>query len=82
MNLRVFYRGQFTEWGYRFGLLKFQITFWVCLLFQIFIIAKHWIPCPSLSMEKKLAWAKTSTGENIGIQVCVSILLLYIWLFF
>ena len=36
MHLRVFFKGQGTEWGNLFGLLKFQIVFGVLEIPDIF----------------------------------------------
>ena len=67
--------------GISFWVAKISNKFWGMPDIQDISFAKHWIPCPSLRMEKQIAWANTSPGENIGIQVCVSILLLCICLF-
>ena len=37
MHFKAFSRGQCTERGYFFGLLRFQIIFLVCLIFQFFL---------------------------------------------
>ena len=36
MQFRVFFKAKGTEFGYFFGLLKFQIFFGGCLIFLIF----------------------------------------------
>ena len=36
MHLRVFPKGQGSEWEYFMGLLIFQILLWVCRMFLVF----------------------------------------------
>ena len=41
MQFMVFFKGQGTELGYFFGLLKFQLFFWGCLKFLIFFFGER-----------------------------------------